>query len=360
MRAVRCAVVGTGHLGRIHANLIRKIETEVGRLKLCAVVDSDEGRCQAIASQLRVQGCSDLQQVFDQVDAVVIATPTVTHKQIGTNVLSRGKHCFVEKPLALDMLECKSLIDLATLHQVKLQVGHVENFNPAWSGTRERLRDVRFVDAVRCGTYTGRSTDIGVVMDLMIHDLDLIAELIDAPVQRVTAFGMKVLSEREDFAEANIQFQNGAIARVRASRIDEEMRRCMSVYSAGTTAHINFGDGSAKLCNCERGGAASADSLSYDERIRVKESLFTTWMPTETIQFEAVNAIEQELLDFAESIQSDCLPQVHGERGMRAVTMAEQVLAAIEHSKWQLGQYAAENTPVYVFPQYAQSQRLAA
>jgi predicted dehydrogenase len=357
---VRCAVVGTGHLGRIHANLIRKIESETGRLKLVAVVDSNESRREAIASQLRVQACADLQQVVDQIDAAVIATPTITHKQIGAAVLNRGKHCFIEKPLALDMLECKALIELAKVHHVKLQVGHVENFNPVWTGTRDRLRDVRFVDAVRCGTYTGRSTDIGVVMDLMIHDLDLVAELIDAPVERVCAFGMKVLSEREDFAEANIQFQNGAIARLRASRIDEEMCRSMSVYAHDTTAHLNFTDGSAKICNCEQAGKNNADALPYEERSRVKESLFTNWMPTEVHHFDAINAIEQELLDFAESIETGCAPQVHGERGLRAVTMAEQVLAAIEHSKWQLGQYASEHSPVYAFPQYVGPQRIAA
>ncbi len=362
MSAIRCAVVGTGHLGKIHSTLVRKIESDSNRLRLAAVVDSDLPRCKAIASQLRVTAAGSLQEVIDNVDAVIIATPTVTHHKIASMALSLGKHCFVEKPFALDMTQCRELINQAEAHGLTLQVGHVESFNPVWTGLKDRLHEVRFVDAVRSGTYTGRSTDIGIVMDLMIHDLDLIAELIDSPVERVSAFGFSVLSAHEDFAEAHFHFRNGAVARVRASRLDEHLQRTMSVYSEDLTAHLNFADGSAKLSYCSANtDFNNADSLPYDERLKVKEKLFTHWMPTETVSFAAVNAIEQELLDFTNAIETGCQPSVNGVRGLRAVTMAEQVLAAIEHSHWQRSQAPSQQPAVFAFPDAVPaSRRIAA
>ena len=351
MRPIRCAVVGTGHLGKVHATILRRIEQGSGRFELAAVVDCDESRCNAFANPLRIKAATKLEDILPEIDAAIIATPTVTHHQVASLALNHGKHCFVEKPFALDMTECRELIDLAEGKQCTLQVGHVENFNPVWTGVRDRLSNVRFVDAVRSGTYTGRSTDIGIVMDLMIHDLDLIAELIDSPVELVSAFGFSVLSKHEDFAEAHLHFRNGSIARVRSSRLDEQLQRTMAVYADGLTAHLNFADGTARLCECgHNGDFNNADSLPYDERLKVKESLFTDWMPTETVSFNAVNAIEQELLEFATSIEQRVAPQVDGQRGLRAVTMAEQVLAAIEHSRWQQSQTSSEQPFVVPFP----------
>ncbi len=358
MKTIRCAVVGTGHLGKIHASLVRKIENETGCLQLAAVIDNDESRCKSVASTLRVKAATSIDEVLQDIDAAIIATPTVTHHRIGCQLLQHGKHCFVEKPFSLNSNECCELMQLAESKKCTLQVGHVENFNPVWTGVRDRLHNVRFVDAVRSGTYTGRSTDIGIVMDLMIHDLDLIAQLIDSPVELVSAFGFSVLSKHEDFAEAHLHFRNGSIARVRASRLDEQLQRTMAVYSEGLTAHLNFADGSAKVCDCgHNSDFNNADCLPYEERLKVKESLFTEWMPTETLTFGAVNAIEQELLDFARAIEHSVAPQVDGARGLRAVTMAEQVLAAIEHSRQQQSHSSSEQPFVVPFTSKMTSPR---
>ncbi len=350
MRPIRCAVVGTGHLGKIHAGLVRAIQSKTGSLHLQGVVDADLGRADQIAKIFGVKSADNLTSLLPEIDAAIVATPTSTHLQIGSQLLAAGKHCFIEKPLALNMVECRQLNALAAENDLTLQVGHVENFNPVWKGLRNQFDRIEYIDASRCGTYTGRSTDIGIVMDLMIHDLDLIAEVINSEVERISAYGVSVLSQREDFAEAHLHFRNGAVARVRASRIDAQMMRVFSVYSNNLIAHLNFADGSATVSELRTtSNREFADALPYEQRLKVKESLFSEWLPTTELSFDAENAIEQELLNFADSIDSNLVPLVCGNRGQRAVVLAEQVLAAIEHSRWQAKSNAAHEQ-IFAFP----------
>jgi predicted dehydrogenase len=361
VKPIRCAVIGAGHLGKIHAGQIRKIENETGLLKLVAVVESDEARCNTLTQSLSVGGAASLDELEPtSYDAAIVASPTCTHHEVATKLIEQGKHCFIEKPFASNRQQCLELVELSESRAVTIQVGHVENFNPAWTAIRDELRNVKFIDAVRSGTYTGRSTDIGIVMDLMIHDLDLIAELVDSTVSHISAFGLSVLSQHEDFAEAHIRFHNGSMARVRASRLDEHLQRKMSVFAEGATAQLDFAEASVRISRYDDGASGRADELSYDERLRVKESLFSTWMPTEQLQMKATNAIEQELLDFARAIRFQASPKVDGHRGLRAVTMAEQVLAAIEHSAWERKTTSPVGSqPIHQFPMPSANRRAA-
>ena len=247
MSDIRCIVIGTGHLGKIHAGLLRGLQTNGRGVSLAGVVDSDLNRASSIASLFGVPAASSAQELAGRFDAAVVATPTSSHADIARDLLVAGIHCFVEKPLASDMLQCRKLIAAADDHGVALQVGHVENFNPVFKGLREQLVDIEYIDAVRCGTYTGRSTDIGIVMDLMIHDLDLIADLVESPVQRVSAFGLNVLSQHEDFAAAHLQFRSGVRASVRASRIDENLQRTFTVYCKHLIARLDLANGTATV-----------------------------------------------------------------------------------------------------------------
>ena len=359
MNDIRCIVIGTGHLGKIHAGLVRGLHSSGRGLSLAGVVDSDSHRASAVADLFGVPAAGTAEELSDRFDAAIVATPTCSHTQIARSLLAAGKHCFVEKPLASDMLQCRKLIAAAEENNVTLQVGHVENFNPVFKGLRDQLTDIQYIDAVRCGTYTGRSTDIGIVMDLMIHDLDLIAELVDSPVQRVSAFGLNVLSQHEDFATAHLQFRSGARASVRASRIDEGLQRTFTVYCKHLIARMDLANGTATISRVAGDHASSfADALPYEQRLQVKTELFSRWMPTEEVSFAAENAIEQELLDFAAAIRLGCSPAVDGRRGLRAVTMAEQVLAAIDDARSRVAADASERDDrILRFP-FAQPARL--
>ena len=337
MSKLRCAVIGTGHLGKIHAGLIRKLQNQGGSVELSYVVDSDQARADQIANLFHIPAATSYAAILDHIDAAIIATPTTSHIDIASDLLAAGKHCFIEKPMACNMMQCRSLNSLANKNNLTLQVGHVENFNPVWKALRPLCRDVQFIDARRCGTYTGRSTDIGIVMDLMIHDLDLVADVVDADVQSVSAFGLNVLSKHEDFAEAHMAFRNGCTARLRASRIDEHMERKMSLYCKNNIIHLDFAEGTAQVSELTvaNNSGHSADDLNYQDRLKVKESLYTHWMPTKQMSFDAENAIEQELLNFVSCISTGAKPIVDGYRGERAVIMAEQILASIAMAKFE-------------------------
>lgn len=329
MNTVRCLVIGGGHLGKIHASILRSLAVDGRPVQLAGIVDADVHRAASLGQVLGVPYAADMAELAGTFDAAVVATPTVTHATVAGELLSRGIHCLIEKPMATTMLECRRLIVAAETSGAVLSVGHVENFNPAWRAVREKLEDVQHVDAVRCGTYSGRSTDIGVVMDLMIHDLDLIAELADSPAGRVSGHAVAAISTHEDAANCHVQFRSGMTASLRASRIDEHLQRQMTVWCRERIVRIDFATASLRISEINA-SQRPADSLPVEQRLKVAERLFDSWLPTETIEVPAANAIEAELTQFIDAIGGRGSCEVDGYRGLRAVTLAEQVLAAAD------------------------------
>ncbi|MCE9580903.1 MAG: Gfo/Idh/MocA family oxidoreductase [Planctomycetes bacterium] len=227
MTAVRLGVIGVGHLGKEHARICASLPGAT----LAAVCDASRPRAEEIAAKHGAPAFSDWRELKGRVDGVVIATPTMYHRDVAAFFLEAGIPCLVEKPLAGTVAECEELVALARKKNIGLQVGHIERFNPAWNVARPLMGRPRFVNAERVGPYPFRSTDIDVVLDLMIHDIDLVLALTNAPLARVEAAGTKVLSPTNDLVNARLTFEDGLVANITASRVSPDPGRRFRTFS---------------------------------------------------------------------------------------------------------------------------------
>ena len=330
---IRIAVVGAGHLGRFHARLLAA-NTD---FQLIGVVDPDAEARNALAEELHVKGVDSHRVLLDEIDAAVIATPTEYHHQIGMELLLRGKHLLVEKPLAGNLSEADALTECAAAGNCILQVGHIERFNPALLAVQDKIEQPKFIEACRCSGYSFRSTDIGVVLDLMIHDVDIVLNLINAKPIRIDAVGTCVLGPQEDVANARIIFDDGCIANLSASRVSYEAVRQMQVWCPQAFLTIDYANATAKVARPSDAllrGDCDVRRLSLTEKQRAKERFFEEWISVEQFSPGSSNALEDELRDFSEAIQHERLPQVTGVAGRDAVAVCEQILESIAHHAW--------------------------
>src|SRR6266571_8909050 len=226
MKELRVGVVGVGHIGSNHARFYAQIpDAQFG-----AIYDVDLAKAKTIGKKYRARVAQSLDEFLEAVDAASIATPTSTHYEIARALLARGKHLLIEKPITDNTEQATELCELASRRGLILQVGHVKRFNPVLSALEQRLTHARFIEAHRLSSYPERSTDIGVVLDLMIHDLEVILHLVRSPVQNIDAVGVPVLSRGEDIANARLRFENGCVANVTSSRISPERMRKIRVF----------------------------------------------------------------------------------------------------------------------------------
>jgi predicted dehydrogenase len=333
MSKLRLAVIGGGHLGRIHARLASTNE----QFELLGVVDPCRESQATVTQQLAVPVTSDYREWIGQLDAAIIATPTINHYEVGCSLLRSGVHCLIEKPLASSPDQANRLVQIARSHSRVLQTGHVERFNPKWTTVLPHLGTPKFIEAVRCGAYSGRSTDIGVVMDLMIHDLDLILSLDRSSIERIDASGVALLGSHEDIAEARLTFSSGLVANLRASRIAEAPARRMQLFTTGGFAEIDFSADELRMIKPTHEVVArlvALDELTSAERFAAKERIFSDYFTVEMLSAPERNAILDEHNDFALSIQTGSSPSVSGADGARAVEVADRIVNAIGHRQW--------------------------
>lgn len=333
MSRLQLAVVGTGHLGKIHARLASAAD----EIDLKAIVEPDADTRQRVAEEFQTTPLADCRELFGLVDAAIVASPTSTHFEVVTELLRGGVHVLVEKPITTTVQEADELVSLARQQQLVLQVGHVERFNPAFTAVREKLEDPKFIEARRLSGYTFRSTDVGVVLDLMIHDLDAILSLVQSPVEDVQALGVSVMGHHEDVVNARLRFASGCIANVTASRVSYENQRAMQVFTPQACATIDFGNRQSTLVEpaetiLER--TFELNSLTASDRDDYRERLFSTLLNKQELPPQEVNAIEQEQLDFAQAIASGTEPQVTGRDGRDALAVAHEILAKVEAHQW--------------------------
>jgi predicted dehydrogenase len=328
---LRIGVIGTGHLGRIHAKLIR----EVPHAELTWVVDREQQARQALAREYHVSDCGDYLECVDEIDAAIVATPTGSHYQIVLDLLNRGIHTLVEKPMTLSTAEADELVQLAVDRNAVLQVGHVERFNPVFEQVRNHSSQPRFIQATRASGYSFRSTDIGVVLDLMIHDIDLVLSLAQSDVIDVRATGSVVIGPHEDIAEARLEFANGCVANLGASRISHQAERSMQIFSSEGYFGLDFSTGkltrikpSAEVVS----GTHQFGQMNADQQARAREEMFTRYFPVEEIEVQRQNAILQEQKNFIHCITTGATPRVSGKHGRDAVAVSEQIVALIAAS----------------------------
>ncbi|MFN6398389.1 MAG: Gfo/Idh/MocA family protein [Planctomycetota bacterium] len=336
------AVIGAGHLGRIHAKLLAvRADCE-----LVAVCDPMQSSKDWVKANLGVPVYNSPQEIPEPLDAIVVATPTIYHHSVGLWALDQGIHALIEKPIATTVQEAKELAKLASQRDVRLQVGHVERFNPVWESLQARLEpsSISYIESRREGVYTGRSTDIGIVLDLMIHDLDLVLSVIDSPITNIRATGRCVLGQHEDLAIADLEFLNGARAHLRASRISASATRVMEVQSHREWYELDF---SANCLTATRAATAvqcgdlQADLLEPEQRAKVKDELFTRWLYRTQISPTPGNAIVSEHNDFFDSIRRRQEPRVSGTSAIRSLEVACAITRQITTGRLKLHRQAA-------------------
>jgi len=333
MNKLRVAVIGAGRLGGFHAQkLAARSDVE-----LAAVVDPLPANRNRVATECRTQALADCTELAGRIDAAVVAAPTCLHFPIARDLLAAGVHLLVEKPLCVARAEADALVALARSRNVVLQVGHVERFNPAFRAVAVKLGKPKYIEAVRAGAFTFRSTDVGVVLDLMIHDIDLVLSLARGPLRKVDALGISVLGGHEDAANARLEFECGCVATLSASRVNDRPVRRMQVWSARGFAEIDFAARAAALVRPSktlRQRRFRVEELSADEVDHYREHFSEEHLPREQLRFEAVDALALEQDDFLDSIRTGRRPTVDGQAGRDALAVAERILERIEAHCW--------------------------
>lgn len=335
MSRLRMAVVGVGALGRHHARILSECE----RVELVAVAEPHEARGREVAERCRTRWVADYHELLDQLDAVSIVVPTVAHLAVAGEFLKRGVPVLVEKPLAANLAEAERLVELAKLSQTTLQVGHIERFNPATIVAWKHCGEPKYIRAERVSPYTFRSTDIGVVHDLMIHDIDLVLSLVPSPVRRVEAFGMGLMGGHEDAVQARLCFQNGCIADLTASRICPAASRKMQVWSASGCVTVDLHQRevvryapSATLLHgpspLERSRQPGADIE------QLKSQVFGNFIQVEQCAVPMGDALTAELNSFLDCVEQGRTPQVDGRVALQAMTVADQILGSVACHRW--------------------------
>ena len=333
MKSLRMGVVGVGHLGQHHARILSKMPG----VQLVGVADASAERVAAIAARHRTNAVADYRKLLDSVDAVVVAVPTVLHREVAGSFLARGIATLVEKPMAGTLAEAEQLAALAHSSGAVLQVGHIERFNPAIQALERLAVRPKYIDAERLSTFTFRSTDIGVVLDLMIHDLDLILAMVPAPVRSVTAVGVSIFGDHEDVADARIEFEDGTVAHVASSRASYTAVRKMRVWGAEGYASLDFAARKATLVRPSeelRRGRLDLDGLDLSQPSAIKEHVFGKVLHIDHVECEGADALSLELEDFVAAARGESGPRVGGEDGLRAMKLADQVLRSLESHRW--------------------------
>ena len=333
MKRVRVAVVGVGHLGKEHARILAGLP----EVELVGVVDVNHEQAQAVARRFNTQAFQDYWPLLNLVDAASIVVPTTYHLAVAREFLKRGIPLLVEKPLARTTAEAQELVELADRHGAVLQVGHIERFNPAFEELCARPLQPKWIRAQRMGPFTGRSTDVGVVLDLMIHDLDLLLALVQAPVTAVEAVGMSCYGGHEDVANARLHFANGCIAEVTASRASPTASRQMQIWGPEGYAEVDFASRKLTLVqpsdDVRRHGLDPA-RLDPASRARIREELFTRHLEVLTVDGKARDQLTCELQEFVSSVRTGAAPRVSGVDACAAIGVAERILQGMREHRW--------------------------
>jgi len=326
MNKIKVGVVGTGHLGNLHAKMYSQIATA----ELVGVYDADAAKAERVASEHGTTAFSDLGQLLANVQAVNIATTTTAHYEVARQALERGLHTFIEKPITETIDQAKELVALAGRKKLALQVGHIERFNPAILALEQYKIRPLFIESHRLAQFNPRGSDVAVVLDLMIHDIDLILSLVRSRVVRVDANGVAVVSGSEDIANDRLQFENGCVANVTASRISQNKMRKMRLFQNDAYISIDFSQGLAEVFRLVAEGDANVKPTMMLGKIDQgqKKRLIVYEQP----EVREVNALKYELELFIKSVTDGSEPPVTGHDGLQALEVAQEILKKIGES----------------------------
>ncbi len=334
MNRLKVGVVGVGHLGRHHARILAAMP----EVELVGVVDARPEQAAAVAQACQTRALADYRSLLGEVDAVSVAVPTLAHREVAGAFLEHGVPTMVEKPLATTLREAEELVALAEARGTLLQVGHIERFNPALQALDGLAFRPKYIAAERLGTYTFRSTDIGVVLDLMIHDIDLILSMVSAPVRSVEAVGVGIFGGHEDVANARVTFEDGCVANLTASRASFQAVRKMRLWGAEGYLTLDFAAKAGTMIRPSeklRRGEVDLEGLDLSQPAAVKERIFGKILRVDQVQAEGREPLALELEDFIHAVRSGSRPRVTGGDALRSIRLADQILRSLESHAWE-------------------------
>jgi len=315
---LKVGVLGAGHLGKIHLRLLNQSE----KYELVGFFDPNCENAEKVSKEFGYKKFDTIQELIAAVDVVDIVTPTLSHFDCAKEAISAGKHIFIEKPIANTIAEADEIILLAKQHNIKGQVGHVERFNPAFIATKSKIENPMFIETHRLAEFNPRGTDVPVVLDLMIHDIDVILSVVKSPVKAISASGVSVISETPDIANARIEFENGCVANLTASRISLKNMRKSRFFQRDAYISVDFLDKSCEVVKMKDAPETPGD---FDIILQNAEGL-KKQIYFENPEIEANNAILDELETFADAINNGTTPTVTLEDGTEALRVAYQII----------------------------------
>jgi len=317
---IKFGVIGAGHLGKIHLDILNN-----SSFNLVGFHDTDVITSKKLAKEKGYTFYENINLLIQSVDAVIIVSPTTTHYEIAKKCLKKGKHIFVEKPLTNNSIEAKEIERLANENKVIGQVGFVERYNPAFISCSEFIKNPKFIESHRLSDFNPRGTDVSVIMDLMIHDIDIILNIIDSKVKKIDASGVSIISTSPDIANARIEFENGTIANLTSSRISLKKMRKTRIFQSDAYISINFLEKDFQVVKIrDRNNLDSENSLIIKNNIGEEKVIYF-----ENPQINQSNSIEAELIDFHNSIKNKLEPKVSLKDGLLALEVAEEIMSQL-------------------------------
>jgi len=327
MKKLKVGVIGAGHLGKLHIKMFSQMEN----CELTGIYDLNYDNSVAAANEYKAKAFNSIDDLLNEVEAVSIAVSTTAHYDIASICLKKGLPVFVEKPITATIPEAEKLVALADEKNLNLQVGHIERFNPALVSLDHYIIEPMFIQTDRLAQFNPRGTDVAVVLDLMIHDIDIILSLVKSDVVKVDASGVAVVSDTPDIANARLQFANGAVANVTASRISQKKMRKMRIFQKDNYISLDFITGVSEVYRLLPHDEDNHTSLISFGEIGIGEK--KRRLVYEQPEIKEINALQYELQLFVNSVLDKTKPVVSGNDGLRALRVAETILERIEESK---------------------------
>jgi predicted dehydrogenase len=326
--ALKIGLLGVGHLGKIHLKCIQASES----LELVGFYDPDPVLAQTVSETFNTQAFASYNALLEAVEAVDIVTPTTTHFALAKQAAEQGKHIFIEKPLTHTVLEAENLIEIVRQNKVKVQIGHVERFNPAFLSLGDTKVSPMFIEAHRLATFNPRGTDVSVVLDLMIHDIDLILHLVKSDIKQIHASGVAIVSASPDIANARIEFENGCVANLTASRMSLKQMRKIRFFQPDAYISLDFLEKNAQIISLLEKNGENTGGVDFSTMMPLETAKGTKWVDIKMPEPMKVNAIQMELETFADSILHNRDTRVTIEDGYRALKIAHQIIESIGDS----------------------------
>jgi len=321
---LKIGVIGTGHLGKLHT----KMFTDIENCELVGIYDSNSEQAKNVSEEFKVSAVNSIDELLKKVEAVSIAAITSAHYEIAKKCLEKNIHVFVEKPITATIPQAEELVIISNDKKLNLQVGHIERFNPALVSMEKYMLEPKFIQTDRLAQFNPRGTDVAVVLDLMIHDIDIILSLVKSEVKDVQANGVAIVSDTLDIANARIQFENGAVANVTASRISQKKMRKMRIFQQDGYIALDFVTGVAELFRLMPVDSELSPSFIPLGEIGVGDK--KRRLVYEQREQKDINALKYELQLFINSVLNNEKPVVSGEDGLRALKVAEIIIQKIE------------------------------